>query len=173
MYYKLLSLYGGAFMFAVTFNGKKNLKKIIFISAAALLLTAAVIMIFFINSINDKTAKFGEIRYSTVIENTGDIEKLADFFGLKIEPEPETTEEITIPLKFNDVYEHYNIIQNTIGLDLSRYRGKKSMKYTYKVKSDIETDDLVMTVLICDERLIGADLSDREFKGRLMPLSYK
>ena len=61
----------------------------------------------------------------------GENEQRIDFlkqFGWEVEQEPVSIEEIVIPQQFNQVYERYNELQKTQGMDLTKYAGKTVKK---------------------------------------------
>lgn len=72
----------------------------------------------------------------------------------------EEMKEITIPQKFNAVYNQYNDIQAEQGFDLENYKGKKAVVYTYKVTNYEDNDNVIADLIVCDGILIGADLCD-------------
>lgn len=54
-------------------------------------------------------------------------------YGWKVQKECIEKQDIQIPDKFDDVYTAYNDLQKQAGLDLSKYCGKKGVRYTYLV----------------------------------------
>lgn len=87
-------------------------------------------------------------------------------FGWEIDEGEASEEAVTIPAKFDSVYEDYNAIQQGQGLDLARYRGKTVMRYTYPVKNYSEYDGTVYaTLLIYKDRVIGGDICSASADG--------
>ena len=70
----------------------------------------------------------------------------------------ESEKEITIPEKFNEVYENYNSTLKKQGFDLEKYRGKTATLYTYNISNYNSTDEIIADLIVCDGVLIGADL---------------
>ena len=63
-------------------------------------------------------------------------------------------ETVTVPKTWNDVYTSYNDLQKQQGFDLRRYKGKSVRKLVYALTDSEQT----VTVLICDDRIIAADI---------------
>ncbi len=98
---------------------------------------------------------------------------LLSALGWEVSKEPDDTEivEVTVPARFDAVYEDYNALQKSVGLDLSRYRGKKVMRYTYTVTNCKDYDGHVTaTLLVYKNRVIGGDVCSSEIGGFLQGL---
>ena len=78
----------------------------------------------------------------------------------------------TIPAEFGDVYERYNELQKQQGFDLSGYRSREAVVYTFGVVSvDGEhTDFTEAHVMVCDDMIIGGDISSPALDGGMLPL---
>lgn len=155
-------------MFLFLPENRKQLKKVLFLSVGFAVLTAVLFVIFCVDFRKKDFAEFGGEKYSTVVTDINDMKKLADTFGIEVEKEPFKTEKIIIPVKFNEVYNRYNKLQNDIGLDLTEYKGEKCIKYSFNTK-----DDKILTLIIYNERFIGGDLSEKEFDGKMTSLVQK
>lgn len=87
-------------------------------------------------------------------------------FGWKVKPEVVESVEITIPSSFDKIFVGYNEIQKNQGLDLSKYKNKKVMRYTYEVTNYDGYDGKVYaTVLIYRNKVIGGDVCSADVKG--------
>lgn len=82
--------------------------------------------------------------------------------------------ELTIPLVFDDVYIGYNEIQKQAGLDLSKYKGEKAVRYTYEVKNyPKEVGEVVRANVICvDGEAVGGDIMTVSINGFMHSLNY-
>ena len=79
--------------------------------------------------------------------------------------EPEARD-ITIPAEFDDVYQSYNDLQKEQGFDLSDYKGKQAVRYTYMIANYPDHPDGVQAnLLVCDGILIGGDVCSVEMNG--------
>jgi hypothetical protein len=66
---------------------------------------------------------------------------------------------LTIPEKWDSVYNSYNEVQMTQGFDLSDYKGKTVELYTYSITNyEGLTEGIVADMLVCDGTLIGGDV---------------
>lgn len=92
--------------------------------------------------------------------------------GYETEDEPVMIEEYLIPKEFDSALYDYNLLQISTGYDLSKYKCKKAMRYTYKITncSDIE---VYSNILILRGRVIAADLMNPRLDGFLLPMTHK
>lgn len=77
-----------------------------------------------------------------------------------------TSKDITIPQKFNKVYENYNALQKKSGFDLSKYKGKPATVYTYKLSGT----EKLLHLIVCNSIIIGGDIADVNINGEMKPL---
>lgn len=91
--------------------------------------------------------------------------------GWIVMPDPVSTEEITIPSEFNEIYERYDEFQDEQGFDLDDYKGKKATIYTYKVLNYPEyPENVVANMIIANNRLIAGEVTLNEENGFTVPL---
>ncbi|MBQ8577790.1 MAG: DUF4830 domain-containing protein [Clostridia bacterium] len=89
-------------------------------------------------------------------------------FGWEVDEENADCVEVTVPARFDAVYEDYNAIQRAQGLNLERYRGKKVMRYTYPVTNYEGYDGTVLaTILVYKDKVVGGDICSAEVNGFL------
>jgi len=97
-------------------------------------------------------------RPSRVRNNDQRLEYIASF-GWSVEPEPVEIIEVIIPREFDELYEAYNQIQQQDGFDLTRYQGRRAMRYTYVVTNyPDQPEDVRLNLLVRDNRVIGGDV---------------
>ncbi len=145
----------------------KSKKIIIFLGAFIIILTTILFVIF---RDDPYTAEFDGKTYSLRAETREEISEFADFFALKIVDEPIYTKNITIPSHFNDTYLQYNDLQKQIGLDLEKYKSKNCTLYSYEIISPERKNGCVLNLIIMDGRVIGGDISEREYGGKMFGL---
>ena len=81
------------------------------------------------------------------------------------EAQPEARE-ITIPAEFDDVYRSYNELQKEQGFDLSTFKGKQAMRYTYMLSNYPDhPEGIQANLLVCEGKLIGGDVCSVEMNG--------
>ena len=81
-----------------------------------------------------------------------------------------SVKEITIPAEFNDVYKNYNKLQKEQGFDLAPYKGETALCYSFPVIGYINEagqaeDNIRATILVCDGKIIGGDISSTRLDG--------
>lgn len=150
------------------FTFKMNSKQIF---GLILLLTGiVVVLITFLTNHPAKPAYKSEgIRCSTTQERVDYINS----FDLKTDSKEES-KEIIIPEQFNDVYNKYNEIQKQQNFDLTDYKGKTAVMYTYNITNYKDNDNVIANLIVYDGILIGADLCDTSAdNGFLVALNDK
>lgn len=99
--------------------------------------------------------------------------KFLSDFGIVIEEKPYIVEEIVIPEEFDDYFESYNILQMESGLSLSKYKGKKGVKYTYKMLNfPQENTSVFVNVITINSKPVAGDINSPALSGFILPLSY-
>ena len=135
----------------------------LFLSITLSVLSVITIMMIFPISNYDKdesmaVSKSIEEKNFKNIETSEDRINFLKQYGWDIEPNPRDIQQVTIPIKFDSLYEKYNNLQLKEGLDLEKYKGKTVKKYTYLV-SNYEYDGIVYAnLLIYKNRVIGGDI---------------
>lgn len=99
-------------------------------------------------------------------------EKFLSSFDIIVNPVPESHEKITIPSEFDSVYENYNLIQLECGFDLSKYKGKSGIRYTYKILNFPQNTDVYADVICINHRPVAGDIMSPALDGFMQPLNY-
>ena len=117
------------------------------------------------DTVDIETSGGVEISYDK-IKTAEDRARFLSQFGWEIKPEAVTECEVTIPEEFDRVFTGYNEIQKRQGLDLSKYKNKKVMRYTYEVTNYEDYDGVVYANLIIYRgRVIGGDICSADVTG--------
>ncbi len=141
------------------------------VSIAMLAIVAIIVLIVLIPSGNaSQTALLGagetkEIRFDKIKSDEERINFLSQF-GYEVDATPIEAVEVTIPKEFDKVFAAYNELQKKEGLDLGRYKGKKVMRYTYKVTNYPGYDgDVYASLLVYKNKIIGGDVCSASPSG--------
>lgn len=86
-------------------------------------------------------------------------------YGWEVEEQPAQIAEVTVPNRFDAVYEKYNQVQKAEGLDLNGYRGKSAKRYTYVVTNYDYDGTVYANLLIYKDRVIAADICSADIGG--------
>ena len=123
----------------------------------------ALILIISIPSGDTAVAKQAK---TTLKTNEERIDYLASY-GWTVSSEPVETVEIVIPSTFDETYENYNVLQKTQGFDLSAFKGKKVIRYTYEITNypTQHEDPIHANLLMIDTKLIGGDVTSVSLGG--------
>ena len=87
-------------------------------------------------------------------------------FGWEVKPTPVAAVEVTIPEEFDKIFTGYNEIQRRQGLDLSKYKKKTVMRYTYEVTNYEGAEGTVYAnILVYRNRVVGGDVCSADVTG--------
>lgn len=89
--------------------------------------------------------------------------------GLQVDDSDASSKEIVIPQTFDEVYKEYNSLQKKAGFDLSHFKNKKAVLYTYW----LEDRKAQVHLIVYNNEIIGGDISDINVNGLMKPLVYK
>lgn len=97
---------------------------------------------------------------------------LLQSLGWQVDEDPLEFMEVRIPDEFDGVYSEYNNIQTKQGMDLSKYKGKRAMRYTYKINNYPNNENgVVANMIIYKNKLIAADVCSPKLGGFMHGLS--
>ena len=87
--------------------------------------------------------------------------------GWEIEESPVEISHLTIPERFDAVYQSYNALQKQSGLDFEDFKGKRVSRYTYSVLNHKESPKtkVFAGVFVYENTIIGGDISSGESSG--------
>lgn len=113
-----------------------------------------------------------KIKFEKVKTNDDRINFLAQY-GWEVDADPVDEAKITIPSDFDKVLNSYNELQKQQGLDLTKYRGKEVIRYTYNVTNYPNYEGTVYAnVIIYKSRVIGGDICSSDVSGFIGTFSF-
>ena len=141
-----------------------------FFAVICLALTALIVLIAFVPTYaSEKDASQVGVDASYNYEKIKSNEDRINFikqFGWEIEAEPLKEQEVIIPKDFDKVFASYNEIQRKQGLDLSSFKKKNVMRYTYVVKNYPDYDgEVFINILVYRNTVIGGDVCSADVNG--------
>ena len=87
-------------------------------------------------------------------------------FGWEVEAEPLKEQEVTIPKEFDKVFAAYNEIQRKQGLDLSDFKKKSVMRYTYAITNYPDYEgEVYVNILVYRNTVIAGDVCSADVNG--------
>ncbi len=144
-------------------SSNQGFKIILFLILAA---AAAAALIFFSKAKDESEAD----EMFTMPTNAMRVEFL-NRQGWIVKPEPVSKDEVIVPSVFDGVYEEYAALQKEQGFDLEKFAGREVTVIKYQVLNYPDYPDNVTAVMmICDDRLIGGDISMTGENGFTVPL---
>ena len=138
-----------------------------FFAVICVALVTLITLIAFVPAYGESASvsKDAEIKYDDVKTAEDRIEFLRQF-GWEVKSEPVETAEVTIPAEFDKIFTGYNEIQKRQGLDLSDYKKKKVMRYTYEITNYEGAEGTVYAnILVYRNRVIGGDVCSADVTG--------
>ena len=142
-------------------TAKVDKKKIglVVLAVAALILSVILLL-----GGNEETAATAA---PSVSNNDARVQFLKDF-GWDVTTSPAETSQVKIPEESSEVFDRYNNLQKSQGYDLTKYAGKKVMRYVYKINNYPNAKEPVYaTLLVYKDRIIGGDVTDTSAKGKI------
>ena len=129
-------------------TAKVNFKKILLGLAAAGALVLALILLL-------GGGKAEETAAPALNSNDGRVKFLEDF-GWQVTTTPTQSSQVRIPEAGSQVFTRYNQLQLSQGFDLSKFAGKKVMRYVYRINNfPGATEPVYATLLIYKNQVIG------------------
>ena len=98
------------------------------------------------------------IRYSGV-RTAEEREDFLKQFGIEVKEGSEHSESFSVAQSLDRVLLSYNELQKKQGLDLSKYTGKRLVRYTYEVANCAEEGTVYVNILVSRGRVVGGDVS--------------
>ena len=87
-------------------------------------------------------------------------------FGWEVDPQALSEQEVQIPKEFDKIFSAYNEIQRRQGLDLSSFKKKNVMRYTYTVTNYPSYEGTVdINILVYRNTVIGGDVCSADVNG--------
>lgn len=150
-------------MFILSIKSLKS--KILIISISLISIITAIFLIFNMNK--QKNIAISETgKYNLTAKNNDERVKFFSQFGWEVSPKPIEICDIIIPSNFNSVFENYNNIQKSQGLDLSKYKEQSCTRYTYQVLNyEDAACGIRANILVLNNRVIAGDICSNELNG--------
>lgn len=90
--------------------------------------------------------------------------------GWQIDSNPLEISSIMIPETFDDVHINYNKLQLESGFDLTQFSGRVCIRNTFLIKNFEGAENVRINIIICDNKVIGGDISTVSIDGFMLPL---
>lgn len=150
----------------VVLTAKVDFKKIMLILA---LVAAALLglILFFGNS--QQTFRTD---HQDLASNDGRVHFLKSF-GWEVQNTPKESGQVLIPKESNEVFDRYNALQKCQNYDLSKFAGKKVMRYVYEVTNyPGATQPVYATVLVYKNQVVGGDITNTAPGGKIQGFAF-
>ena len=142
---------------------RSNTIKFICITVLSVLVVAALVI--FVPTYESAAASTDSISYQKVYSNSDRIDFISQF-GWTVNQTPIEEVEVTSPSEFDSVYVGYNDIQKAQGLNLSKYKGKEVVRYTYQVTKYEDYEGVVyINLLVYRNKIVGGDVCSADSAG--------
>lgn len=118
-------------------------------------------------TVNTSATADGKVDYSyDKVKGVGDAAEFLSQFGWTVNGATAESVEVTIPAEFDKVFASYNEIQKEQGLDLSKYKKKDLMRYTFEVTNYEGYEGKVYAnVLVYRNKVVGGDICSADVSG--------
>ncbi len=115
----------------------------------------------------------GKAPEAYVLKTETDRQEFIRSMGWETSKEYQDCRSVTIPEEWSEVYDKYNQLQKQQGFDLEQYKGRTVEVYTYPVlnyEGHTDKDCMQLTLMVCDNKLIGGDVCCTELGGFMQGL---
>ncbi len=147
-------------------NSKKGNKAILFLVLAIILVLAA----FFWSKAQAENKADEMFTMATNSERVAFLNEQ----GWIVKPDPISKEEVTVPSVYEGIYADYAQLQKEQGFDLEKYQGSEVTIIKYQVLNYPNyPENVTATMMFCDNKLIGGDVSLGTEDGFTEPLISK
>lgn len=131
----------------------------------ALLITLIAFVPTYTAGDSEKTGASVSYNYEKIKSNEDRINFLKQF-GWEADGTPVAEKEVVIPEEFDKIFISYNEIQRKQGLDLSDFKKKNVMRYTYLITNYPDYEGKVYAnILIYRDNVIGGDICSADLNG--------
>ena len=143
-------------------TAKVNMKKILLILSAIAAVILALILLL------DNSAPTSAPTSAPQLSGNDARVRFLTEFGWVVTTSPKESGQVKIPEDAPDVFERYNALQQAQGYDLSKFAGKRVMRYVYQVNNyPGATAPVYATLLVYKDRIIGGDITDTSPSGHI------
>lgn len=143
-------------------TAKVNMKKVLLILSAIAAVILSLILL-----LDDSAPTSAPTTAPQLSGNDARVRFLTDF-GWEVTTSPKESGQVRIPEDTPEVFARYNMLQQSQGYDLSKYAGKKVMRYVYQVNNyPGATAPVYATLLIYKDQVIGGDITDTSPSGHI------
>lgn len=106
---------------------------------------------------------------TAILGDTNDARvKFLTDLGWDVTTAPKETMEVRIPREADEVFTRYNQLQKSQNFDLSKYAGKKVMRYVYQINNyPNAAQPVYATILVYKNQIIGGDITDTSPGGQV------
>ena len=141
-----------------------------FFAVVCLALTALITLIAFVPSaVEGEDAALVGVNATYNYERIKSNEDRINFikqFGWEVDPDAIKEQEVLIPKEFDKIFAAYNEIQRGQGLDLSTFKKKNVMRYTYTVTNYPDYEgEVYINILVYRNTVIGGDVCSADING--------
>ncbi len=140
-----------------------------FFAVICLALTALITLIAFVPTyVSEDSVQAGvDVSYNyEKIKSNDDRINFIKQFGWEVEAQPLKEQQVVIPKDFDKVFAAYNEIQRKQGLDLSSFKKKSVMRYTYAVTNYPDYEgEVYINILVYRNNVIGGDVCSADVNG--------
>ena len=142
-------------------TAKVDFKKIMVVLLVLAAVLLALILIF-----GGKSE--GTAATTAAVTANDDRVKFLEGFGWQVTPTPKETTQVRVPEETGEMFRRYNALQKGQGYDLSKFAGKKVMRYVYEINNYPGAQEPVYaTVLVYKNKIIGGDVTDTSAQGKI------
>ncbi|MCL1903750.1 MAG: DUF4830 domain-containing protein [Oscillospiraceae bacterium] len=101
----------------------------------------------------------------TEMNSAADVAKFLTEYGWEVRDEPSAVKSVRIPAEFDAVYNKYNQLQILQNFDLTEYRTKTAVMYTFRILNHVSHNNVFANVLVYEGNVIAGDVISYAIDG--------
>lgn len=152
------------------FSVKASKMRLITMAFCAVVL---VVLVLAVTARPSSTAANGASTGGTTVPGGSETARVALLrsLGYRVELPVASVEEVLIPDVFDEQTTRYNQLQQTAGMDLQPYHGKRLKCWTYALQDDVSGEDTVAHLYEYKDTIVAGDISATRADGFMRALT--
>ena len=149
------------------FSLKTSKKPIVSILVCVLMLIAILVAVVVWPASETSAKVYSPAAGATDVERVEFLKSL----GYEVDATGAEVREVLIPDEFDEVFTKYNEIQQTAGMDLSPYQGRRMKCWTYQVLNYPDDGSVLAHLYVYKDKIVGGDVSSTALDGFMRGLT--
>lgn len=149
------------------FSVKTSKKQIISLILCVVMLIAILVVVAVWPSSEASAQIYQPVSARDDVERVGFLRSL----GYEVDAASAEVREVLIPDEFDEVFSKYNDVQQTAGMDLEPYRGRRMKCWTYEITNYPDDSSVLAHLYVYNDKIVGGDVASTSVDGFMRGLT--